>query len=190
MNRFVVDTNVPIVANNRSRSNGPRPTMDCVEAAILFLVALLRDGTACLDADGEIQREYHKHLRSKGEPGVGDRFYLAILNSAPNRVERFQLARRDDGEYADLPQSLIDANFDHADRKFVALASRARATIANATDSDWIIHGVELSACGIDVKFLCDCDKDKWFIPDSRTKVRKSDRATPHPSKSSRARGK
>ncbi|MGO9431005.1 hypothetical protein [Rhodoblastus sp.] len=79
-----------------------------------------------LDQAGEIQAEYRRYLNPRGQPGVGDRFYLEVLNSAPKRIERVELPKRDDGEFLDLPQALIDVNFDPSDRKFAALAKRKR----------------------------------------------------------------
>lgn len=165
MIRCTVDTNVPIVANGRSDSkDGDKvPSVDCRAAAISFLTSLLQSGVILLDLEGEIQVEYHRYLNPHGQPGVGDRFYQAVINSAPRLVERIELPKRGDGEYADLPQALIDAKFDPADRKFAALANREQVHIINATDSDWLEHRATLEGNGIAVKFLCGCDKTEWF---------------------------
>jgi len=80
-----------------------------------------------------------------GQPGVGDRFYQVILQSAPLLVERIDLPKRADGEYDDLPQSLIDKNFDPSDRKFAAMARRENAPVIHATDRDWINHAQTLA---------------------------------------------
>jgi hypothetical protein len=57
---------------------------------------------------GEIQAEYRTYLDARGQPGVGDRFYQAVINSAPKKIVRIDLPKRDDGEFTDLPQELID----------------------------------------------------------------------------------
>jgi hypothetical protein len=90
MSRFVVDTNVPVVANGRSNDDNDRPpSTDCRAAAILFLQRLLRSGTILIDLAGEIQAEYRTYLDARGQPGVGDRFYQAVINSAQkNRSDR------------------------------------------------------------------------------------------------------
>jgi hypothetical protein len=163
---FVVDTNVAIVANGQSeRPEEKPPTIQCRKAAVIFLMELLASSKILLDLDGEAQGEYRTYLNPRGQPGVGDRFYLEVINSAPDRVERIDLPRREDGEYADLPQALIDVGFDPSDRKFAALANKARASVANATDSDWVNDAMTLQACGISVQNLCGCDKTKWFEP-------------------------
>jgi hypothetical protein len=165
MTRCTVDTNVPIVANGRSDAkDGVKiPSVGCRTAAIEFLSSLLKSGTILLDMAGEIQIEYHRYLNPRGQPGVGDRFYQAVINSAPRLVERIDLQKRDDGEYADLPQALIDAGFDPSDRKFAALANLEQVPVINATDSDWVEHRVTLEGNGIALKFLCGCDKTEWF---------------------------
>lgn len=167
MTRVVVDTNVPIVANGRpDPSKGGRPpSVSCRAAAIEFLIETRRSRRVLLDLSGEIQREYKKYLDPKGEPGVGDRFYLDVLMSAPVRVERIELPRTPDGSYLDFPEDPALEDFDPSDRKFAALARRGRAPVANATDTDWLHHRAALEANEISIEFVCgtgDCD---WFAP-------------------------
>ncbi|MGH7069565.1 MAG: hypothetical protein ACREFO_06065 [Acetobacteraceae bacterium] len=166
MKPWVVDTNVPIVANGRS--DGPderRPSTMCRLAAVNFLEMILKSGRVLLDMGGEIQAEYQRYLSPRGQPGVGDRFYLEVLRSSPRRVQRVELPRRSDGEYADIPQALIAAGFDPADRKFAALARNRGATVANAVDTDWLHHLSLLEAEKIAVYFVCGCDQARWFEP-------------------------
>ena len=66
-------------------------------------------------------------------------------------------------EYATLPQALIDAGFDPGDRKFAALAKQQDATVANATDSDWLEHRSILEDEKIKLYFVCGYDQSKWF---------------------------
>lgn len=161
----VIDTNVPIVANGRpDPAGGARaPSVDCRIASVVFLQEILVEGRIFLDVDGAIQAEYARHLHAKGQPGVGDRFYQAVIHSAPHLIERVALPKRGDGEYADLPQALIDARFDPSDRKFAALARREVLPVINATDSDWLEHRATLEDSRIAVRFLCGCDQTEWF---------------------------
>ena len=86
MSRYVVDTNVPIVANGRPNPDDSGvPSNACRIAAIEFLVDTLESGKVLLDQAGEIQAEYRRYLNPRGQPGVGDRFYLEVLNSAPKK---------------------------------------------------------------------------------------------------------
>lgn len=165
MKGFVVDTNVPIVANGREdRTNGGcTPSPDCRLAAIDFLDAILKGGHVLLDFGGEIQMEYRRHLNPAGQPGVGDRFYQAILQSAPQRVKRVELPKAADGSFEDFPMDAALTTFDPSDRKFVALACRSKAPVAVATDSDWVMAETALRSNGVMIDFLCGCDTSTWF---------------------------
>ncbi len=159
MTRYVVDTNVPIVANGGPKSHA---SIHCRASVIKFLYSILSSGKIVVDIAGEIQAEYRRHLSPRGQPGVGDLFYQAVLQSAPSRIERIHLPKSADDEYIDLPAALIDAGFDPTDRKFAALGKRAEAPVANATDSDWLEHRAVLETNGIKVIFICGCDAAKW----------------------------
>lgn len=165
MKRYAVDTNVPIVANGKADPAQPDhvPSVSCREAAVKFLMVLLRGGKVLLDDAGAIQAEYRRHLDPRGQPGVGDRFYQQVIHYNPQCTERVHLPLRGDGEYADLPQELIDGGFDPSDRKFAALARKCNVPVVNATDSDWVNAAAVLNACGIKVEHLCGCDMTKWF---------------------------
>jgi hypothetical protein len=165
MTRFTVDTNVPIVANGirNPNSQANNPSLDCRLAAVEFLQDLLRNGCVVLDLAGEIQAEYRGYLSPRGQPGVGDRFYLEVLNSAPGRIERVDLPRNANGEFEDFPDTAELSAFDLSDRKFAALARRERIPVANATDSDWLNHHAALEANGISVRLLCGSDRRGWF---------------------------
>lgn len=120
-------------------------------------------GRLVVDLAGEIQAEYRRHLNPDGQPGVGDRFYQIVLHSAPHLVERVDLAKRADGEYASLPQSLIDAGFDPSDRKFAAMARQEDIPVYNSTDSDWIEAEAILVSEAIEVRHLCGNNMTAWF---------------------------
>jgi hypothetical protein len=146
--RYVVDTNVPIVANggSRNRKPGRNASLECRTETIEFLERLLKHGQIVLDLGGEIQAEY-----------------LRFLNvQAPKRVERIELVKND-GEFDDFPNDPKLAAFDLNDRKFVAAGRKARASIANAIDSDWLDHRDALLANNVRIDFVCGCDKTKWF---------------------------
>ena len=101
--RFVVDTNVAVVANgvptSQDGANGRAPSIACRTASIEFLQSLLRNHKILLDNKGQIQNEYRRHLKPNGQPGTGDRFYLEVLNSHPDRVERVELPVGANGQY-------------------------------------------------------------------------------------------
>ncbi len=160
--RFVVDTNVPIVANGLNGGSKGQPSRDCRLAAIEFLVRLVAKGRIVLDVGGEIQEEYHRYLNPRGQPGVGDRFYQVVINSAPKLVERVVLSKTS-GQFDDFPNCDDLSKFDQSDRKFVAAAINSRAAVANAVDGDWLEHRSALQRNGVRIKFICGLDPRNWF---------------------------
>jgi hypothetical protein len=164
---IVVETNIPIVANGRpDPSNGGRlPSAACRLAAIDFLEVTLATRRVLLDLAGEIQAEYRRYLSPMGQPGGGDLFYLRMLMSAPERVERLDLPRNSSGAYEHFPDDPVLGGFDPSDRKFAAMARRAKAPVANATDTDWLYHNAALAANGIVVQFVCGRNSPEWFAP-------------------------
>jgi len=192
--RWVVDTNVPIVANGRMDGSGGslKPSVSCQLAAIGFLESLLRSGRILLDAAGEIQEEYHRHLSPRGQPGVGDRFYQEVLRSSLKRVERIDLPKDMSGSFVDFPGDPTLATFDLSDRKFAALGFRAKAPVAVATDRGWVNARAALTAHGLDIRFLCGERKDGWFAADDRspaqTRGSNSRGVAPPPAKQRRGR--
>ena len=75
----------------------------CKLAAIEFLQEALATGSVVLDQAGEIEAEYHRYLSPREQPGVGDRFYMEVLNSLPGRIERVHLPKDEAGKYDDFP---------------------------------------------------------------------------------------
>jgi predicted nucleic acid-binding protein len=162
MPRYVIDTNVAIVANGEDENI----RIECRLAAVELLQKAINGGIVFLDDAGEIQEEYRRYLDPKGQPGVGDRFFLEVINSHPQKVKRINLNKRADGEYADLPQEIIDSGFDPSDRKFAAVARKAHAKVHNAVDSDWVEKRAVIEASGIEIVFLCGCDPTQWRYGD------------------------
>lgn len=157
--RYIVDTNVAIVANGQKTNASP----ECRLSAIDFLERMITKGRIVLDIDGDIQAEYQKSL-SAGQPGVGHRFFQSMLTTASSRIERFELKKNRDGSYSDFPSSGSLKNFDMSDRKFAALAVVSKAPVANAVDTDWLLHKNDLSKAGVKVEFLCSEASKRWFV--------------------------
>ncbi|MER9024038.1 hypothetical protein NKI01_15885 [Mesorhizobium sp. M0815] len=158
--RYVVDTNVPIVANGRDTN----ASAECRLFSIDFLENLMAKGHLILDVGGEVEQEYSRHL-SIGQPGVGNRFIQAFLTTAVKRVERIEITKAKDGSYDDFPSSKALRTFDLSDRKFAALSKKSGAPVANAVDSDWLEHKEGLEKCGVKIHFICGTDKTKWTKP-------------------------
>ena len=165
--KFVIDTNVLVVANGYPDKKGKKSSSDCKKSAMKFLQRVYLTGIVLLDLDGEIQaeyqRKYRENLRRRGKLEVGDRFHLeVILQRKRGNIEVIELPKKG-GEYQDLPREIIKAGFDRDDRKFAALAKKENVPVVNAVDSDWLKHIALLRKHGIRVRFVCGQDEKKWF---------------------------
>lgn len=157
MSAFVVDTNVPVVANGRSE----QADFDCVLACIDKLEEITNGGVVVLDDGMRILREYMDNLSMKGQPGPGDGFMKWVWQhqAVAERCEQvtIQPTPKDDHDFEEFPRDPALSDFDRADRKFVAvaLASRRAPTVLNAVDLGWWTHLDALRAHGVRVEFLC-----------------------------------
>ena len=157
MSAFVVDTNVPIVANGNSSHANP----DCVIACIDALSRIHDGGVIVLDGGMRILREYSQHLSPSGQPGPGDFFmkWVWSVQADERRCEQVHLTPRGPGseDFVEFPDDPDLARFDPSDRKFVAaaLASARTPEVLNAVDSDWADHHDALKRNRVNIRFLC-----------------------------------
>ena len=157
MTAYVLDTNLAVVANNRSSQADDA----CVLACISELHNIIASGMIVLDTGGAILKEYMNNLSLSGQPGAGDYFMKWVFNvhQDAHRCEQVVLTPRPmhPDDYEEFPQDTALANFDASDRKFVAVAlkSQHEPIILNAVDSDWAHHHAALAKHGVIVKFLC-----------------------------------
>jgi len=156
MNTFVIDTNVPIVANGRNTTASNKCQKICIE----ILEEIVNSGSIAIDDKNIIMDEYHRELNFTGQPSVGDEFYRFVFQNQgyPNKVERVKITPSDSyGNFREFPNSDTELNgFDLSDRKFVAVAltSSNNPEILNATDSDWGNFAQPLSRY-VKVRELC-----------------------------------
>lgn len=157
MSFFVVDTNVPIVANDKH----PNASPDCVIACVDALEEVRENGILLLDDLGLIFGEYKKKLNMSGQPGLGDAFIKWIHDVQGDETHCKQVhitpSAVDPLNFDEFPADERLKNFDRSDRKFVAvaLASGEESQILNAVDSDWANHFAALSENGLHIEFLC-----------------------------------
>ncbi|WP_419941330.1 hypothetical protein [Candidatus Palauibacter sp.] len=151
MTPYVVDTNVAVAANGRETHADKGCQLSCVEK----LESVVAREVVAIDDGHAILKEYGRHLRPSGMPGVGDMFYKHVLNHQyrDDRIRMVTLAPSEDDRrgFDVLPENA----FDPSDRKFLAVAVVVRAIVLNATDSDWREHGGLLDALGVEVSQLC-----------------------------------
>ena len=148
---FVVDTNVAIVANGR----GIHADIDCQSDCVQKLKSLVTQKIVAIDDRYLILKEYREYMNPPGEPGVGDMFFKHVFNnlSQCDRVRMVTITPSADERrsFEELPEN----TFDPSDRKFLAVAVVAKATVLNATDNDWNEHPDLMSELGVKVEQLC-----------------------------------
>ena len=154
MKAFVVDVNVPIVANGRET----HADLDCQKASVNALLEIVQSGMLVLDDQMQILDQYREYLNPGGQPGVGDAFMQWVWeNQAVTECcEQVSLTVSANG-FVEFPDDPTLNQFDLADRIYVAVANESRNNpeILNAVDSDWWEHRDALAQNGIPVNFLC-----------------------------------
>ena len=154
MTAFVVDTNVVIAANGRQTHADPQCRLACIDKLTEIVereLVVIDD----LDGKSSIIEEYSRHANWAGSPGVGDMFFKHVFNNqhVKKHVLRFFVTPLKDENrgFEELPPN----SFDQSDRKFLAVAVVAKATVLNATDSDWEEHGDLMKKLKAKVIQLC-----------------------------------
>lgn len=157
MTSWVVDTNVPVVANGRADQASPACVINCIAR----LSEVRTRGKVVLDEGMLILNEYMSNLSMSGQPGAGDYFMKWVWDNQgmPECCERVTITPRADSpeDFAEFPEDARLNGFDRADRKFVAVALSAptRPTVLNATDADWWNYRTPLVEHGVRIEFLC-----------------------------------
>jgi len=154
---FVVDTNVPLVANEEAEQAG----LGCIKACVAALEEVVYKGKIVIDDKMLILHEYINRLSLSGQPGPGDAFVKWVFENQAN-TERCEtvpvtLKSGDPDDLVEFPNDPDLVRFDRSDRKFVAvtLASKMKPTILNATDTDWYDARGALAKHGVKIDFLC-----------------------------------
>jgi hypothetical protein len=123
MNVVVIDTNVPVVANENHESAGPACVLSCIKALREAQhQIILIDG----DTRSNILDEYRKHLSPGGQPGPGDAFFKWLWDNRynPSHCRHVNITPLDEygHDFAEFPDDPDLETFDRNDRKFVAVA--------------------------------------------------------------------
>lgn len=155
--RFAVDTNILVVANGRNTNASP----SCRLAVVDFLAEMMKRGRLIIDLEGLVEDEYRRNI-DLGQPGVGNLFFQYFIATASERLERVSLGRDKHGEFVAFLCTGDLRRFDRSDRKFGALSKTASCSVANATDSDWLDMRAALERDGVQVHFVCGCDRRTW----------------------------
>ncbi len=156
MSYVIVDTNVPIVANQKSSQASPQCILNCIQRLREIIGG---QKILVLDEKGLIFEEYKKNLSLSGQPGVGDAFFKWVHDNRYNtdKCQLVQITEISEYNFAEFPQDEALQGFDLSDRKWVAVALThpAKPPILNAVDSDWRDFRAQLAAHGVQVEFIC-----------------------------------
>jgi hypothetical protein len=159
----VVDTNVLLIAEGLSIY-----TLGCKASCGKVLEDIRLTKTVVLDSDREILTEYGKKLsEKKGQLGAGFAFWKWLVNTrlSHDRCEMVRLTKSLEKGYEEFPDHDGLKDFDHDDRKFVAVASKhpKRPNIIQGGDSKWWGWRESLNECGIQLHLPCEAElKAKW----------------------------
>ena len=163
MKAAVIETNIIVVANMQSSHVSPECVVACVDA----LEHVKNSMVVVVDAGMHIFEEYFRHANRSGQPGMGDEFAKWLWDNQ-GYTEHCELVvikptGIDQQDFAEFPADPELSEFDPNDKKFVAvaLASKNRPSILNATDSDWMIYRSTLKRNKVNVKCLCPNDIKK-----------------------------
>lgn len=151
--RVVVDTNVLIVANGKA----DHASGHCVISAVEFLEHARSKSVVVMDTSGLISDEYSRYCSYRGQPGVGDYFFLHLHRmQGTSQVELVDITPDGDESYLEVPLAL--RSFHGDDLKFIAVvvADNYLPEIVNCVDSDWLNAEAALQQANIKVHQLCE----------------------------------
>ena len=163
MNAVIVDTNVIVIANDTDNKRA-----DCRDRCQDRLQKI-RDQCekVVIDNERRILGEYENNVNPNArKKGVGDVFVKTLLQNLKNpeictMVSITPLAENGT-DFEEFPDDPALSNFDPDDRKFIAVAlayenvHQQKATLLQASDSQWYGFREELVRNGLEVEFVCE----------------------------------
>lgn len=180
--KWVIDTNVLIVATTASKRRPPRQiekrgetvpvnTEDELQAVFSWLDGINKDPHAHIVLDfphNMIEDEYGKKIDK-------DEFGRMVIANKLSRCQYFPVfAEPDEHGDAIILHDAAEKVKDRADRRMVAAALESGAPIANACDTDWLdlLHNGTLAELGISVHHIIEAwCREEW----ARVKARKGE---------------
>jgi hypothetical protein len=162
----VIDTNVPMTANNANSGAPP----ECMAASARALQYVMAEGHLYIDADGRIVSEYRANLSARGQPGPGDAFLKWVLTHewGEQRITRVPVTRSGGYEenYEELPEPDDGTVYDPSDRKFLAVAAAhaSHPDVVQSFDTKWWGWRDSLAKIGVHIHFLCEEEVKRKYL--------------------------
>jgi len=156
-NRYIIDTNVLVVANNGAHHVSQNDVMLCQE----FLSDVYSNSIIYIDSLNLIFDEYFRHASRSGQPGIGDAFAKWLFHNQAIedvcKIIDITVSGTNHDSFSEFPDDPRLESFDLSDRKFVAVAVSAQKLpqICNASDTDWYEYFEIFSSIGVQIKFIC-----------------------------------
>ena len=158
MSSIVIDTNVLLVADGKAGQMSEACRIECIER----LQKIQSSERVVVDDSWLIVGEYHKKITPNNSSMPGSAFLKWLLQFQGNdkHVSRVKVTPRDPEctLFEEFPlDGVLEASFDPADRKFIAVANAhpEKPPVLESADSKWLGWEPRLNACGITIEFLC-----------------------------------
>jgi hypothetical protein len=156
MTEYIVDTNVPLVAQGTATHMSDNCVFNCAN----FLLKLFEgEFILVIDNDYHLIGEYQNQMPKGSQAQYGNRFLRWIYTNQanPQKIKTVEINKLDEFNFKEVPRSIIDIGFDNSDRKFVAvaIANENQASIVQAADSKWIGWEEALNKEGVSIHFIC-----------------------------------
>ncbi len=171
---FVIDTNVILIANRQHEG----VSEDCILACVRRLDEIRKSGRVAIDDGFRIIKEYQNKTEPNAGRRDGDAFVRWLFKNmaSPERCDQVHLTEHPQRGFASFPADDLLANFDDADRKFVAVAAAhgEKPPIIQASDSKWLGWTEPLASHGIVVEYVCTKDIQTFADNKKKKKARKA----------------
>lgn len=171
--KCIVDTNVPIVANQVKH---PVPDSDIDYHSILKCIEAIQyvkeNSALVLDSNNEIFIQYNsnfsKNIQNRyGNLGAGDYFYLWVRDNRYSFPEENLVPVSKIGDsYVEFPHNDELKKFDVSDKVFIAVANKHedKPPVLQGTDCKWWGYKEILERIGIKIIFLCPEYVEKIYL--------------------------
>lgn len=162
MDAVIVDTNVIVIANDIDDERA-----DCRDLCQDRLEQILFQGeTVVVDDRWRIFGEYEDNTHPNTRKGIGDLFVKRLLQNLGNpeicTIVSITPLAGNGTDFEEFPDDPALSNFDPDDRKFLAVALayesayQQKATLLQASDSQWYGFRETLVRNGLEVEFVCE----------------------------------